>query len=200
MSILTWRRDSLDRMASYEQAEEIRWVFREACRGAQVGIPVDNPIAGTAWSAPRVTSVSLGPPLTLRVQMPPGTEPAQLRRAGRLIAPHLYGRVLRVTDLGNAWCQVTVITRDPLDDPLPLNLSEPGLLLGRAEDGDLVELDHLRDLPHVIVQGQTRSGKSIFVYSLIAQCLREPDVLVCGVDPSGITLRPLLAARGWSTG
>jgi DNA segregation ATPase FtsK/SpoIIIE-like protein len=40
------------------------------------------------------------------------------------------------------------------------------------------------------VQGQTRSGKSTWLYALIVQLVRHPQVTVAGVDPSGITLRP----------
>jgi hypothetical protein len=65
----------------------------------------------------------------------------------------------------------------------------PGLLIGRDESGADVGVEHPRDLPHVIVRRQTRSGKSIWLYSLLAQSARWPDVEITGVDPSGITLR-----------
>jgi S-DNA-T family DNA segregation ATPase FtsK/SpoIIIE len=191
VTILDWRRRSLDRIADEEEREAIKWAFRQSCVGAGVALAVDSPIAGTSWRTPEIVEVRLGSSVGLTVRMLEGQVPAQLARVGRLIAPHLGGVALRVADRGFGWAVVTVLASDPLVDPLPLDLTRRGLLVGRDEGGQDVAVDHPRDLPHLIVQGQTRSGKSIWLYALLAQAVREPDVELAGVDPSGLTLRPL---------
>ncbi|GMA87494.1 hypothetical protein GCM10025868_27440 [Angustibacter aerolatus] len=47
---------------------------------------------------------------------------------------------------------------------------------------------------HIGIQGATRSGKSALSYTLLSALAYRADVLVCGVDPSGILLAP------WKTG
>ena len=49
---------------------------------------------------------------------------------------------------------------------------------------------------HVAIQGATRSGKSALCYGYLGTIAHRPDVLVCGVDPTGILLTPFLAGRG----
>ena len=189
------RADRDRRWADADIRESIVWTFRDACIGAGVALAVDSPVAGTSFRTPIVTRIELGPPVRLTVRMLAGQVPAQLAAVGRLIAPHLGGIALRVHDRGHGWAQVDILTVDPLAAMLPLNLARPGLLIGRDEGADDVAVDHPRDLPHMIVQGQTRSGKSIFTYALLAQVARCSDVEIAGVDPSGITLRPLAGTR-----
>jgi S-DNA-T family DNA segregation ATPase FtsK/SpoIIIE len=65
------------------------------------------------------------------------------------------------------------------------------------EFGDVVSTA-LTDLTHVACQGQTRSGKSWWTYSLLAQIGGLEGVDVCGVDPTGLLWRPFPAhPRGW---
>ncbi len=87
------------------------------------------------------------------------------------------------------WAVLTVVTEDPLAGVLGLP-DGAGLMIGRAEDGSDVTVPSAVELPHLIVQGQTRSGKSTWLYALMIQLLRDPNVVIGGVDPSGITLRP----------
>ncbi|MBJ7452925.1 MAG: hypothetical protein JHC71_12710, partial [Blastococcus sp.] len=68
------------------------------------------------------------------------------------------------------------------------------LLLGRDEQGCDVTASP-RDLPHLVVQGQTRSGKSAWCYALLAQLAPRPEVLLAGVDPTGLLLRPFAGSR-----
>ncbi|QJY46945.1 FtsK/SpoIIIE domain-containing protein [Pseudonocardia broussonetiae] len=190
MTLLDWHHRRTDRVANYEFAASMRWAFRQACIGAGVCLAVDSPIAGTSFRTPEVTNVELGTPLRMTVRMLEGTVPAALARAGHLIAPHLGGVALRVADRGFGWAVVTVLTSDPLAGSLELPPSpRAGVLLGRDEGGENLEVDPV-ELPHLIVQGQTRSGKSTWLYALIVQLLRHLNVVVAGVDPSGITLRP----------
>ena len=66
--------------------------------------------------------------------------------------------------------------------------------IARTEDGDDITC-RPDDLPHMITQGKTRSGKSAWCYSLLAQVVHRPDVLVAGVDASGLLLRPFTGTR-----
>ena len=71
----------------------------------------------------------------------------------------------------------------------------PVVVLGRGEDGTDVLVD-VADPWHLAVQGATRSGKSALSYTLLGSLAHRADVLVCGVDPSGILLGPWLHGRG----
>jgi hypothetical protein len=187
------RRDYRDDVA---QVDAIVAVFREACVGAQLGIAIDSPIAGTSIRTPEVSYVVLGPPVQLTIRMPPGMVPASVQRAGPLIAPHLGGVQLRVQDRGRGWAVVTVLNTDPLDGVLPLHLPRPAhnVLIGRDEGGvELVEDWHRG--AHTIVQGVTRSGKSVWTYGVLAQLARPQDIIVGGCDPTGLLWRPFAGSR-----
>ncbi|WP_075334958.1 hypothetical protein [Pseudonocardia sp. Ae717_Ps2] len=49
--------------------------------------------------------------------------------------------------------------------------------------------------PHVCIQGATRSGKSVWCYSALAQLARLDDVLIAGSDLSGLLLGVLRGYR-----
>lgn len=63
------------------------------------------------------------------------------------------------------------------------------VLVGRALTGEEIVLDLISEA-HWLVTGQTRSGKSVFLYSLLSQLARFPHVRVVGVDFSQLLLRP----------
>nr|WP_161594100.1 FtsK/SpoIIIE domain-containing protein [Microbacterium sp. RG1] len=67
------------------------------------------------------------------------------------------------------------------------------LPIGLASDarGEAVTLDLVSEASHILVQGQTRSGKSAFVMRLLAAALDSSSVVVAGADPSGVLLNPL---------
>jgi hypothetical protein len=196
VSILDGPTRRRDRWAEHEQIEALRWSFRQACVGAQLGTAVDSPIAGTSIRTPTVTNVVLGPPTRMTLLMPEGMVPAQLQRVGHLIAPHLQGKALRVVDRGFGWGLVTVLTVDPLAGVLPLHLPRPGpgVLIGRDEGGTELVEDWRRGA-HTIVQGVTRSGKSVWTYGALAQLAAMPDVVVGGCDPTGLLWRPFAGSR-----
>jgi hypothetical protein len=192
-----WRRARrVDRWADQQLVDTLVWAFRQACIGAGVCLAVDGPIAGTGYRTPEITNVELGPPLRMTVRMLEGTVPAALSRVGHLIAPHLGGVALRVLDRGFGWALVTVLTVDPLAATLPLapDLRHAGVLLGRDEGGQDI-LAEPADLPHTVCQGVTRSGKSVWTYGLLAQLAHRPDVLVAGLDPTGLLWRPFAGSR-----
>ena len=63
------------------------------------------------------------------------------------------------------------------------------LRLGRTREGYDLTLD-LSDSWHTAVQGMSRSGKSVATYALLAPLASSRDVVVCGVDTTGILLNP----------
>ena len=60
---------------------------------------------------------------------------------------------------------------------------------GVDEYGRDVVWDHFAAM-HSVIQGATRSGKSVLVYSILASAARDPRIRVVGVDPSGLLLAP----------
>jgi hypothetical protein len=81
----------------------------------------------------------------------------------------------------------------PRDSPEPATTGP--VVLGTCEDGtDLTWHPHTD--AHVAIQGMTRSGKSALTYTLLGALAARTDVLVCGVDPSGILLGPFEHGRG----
>lgn len=71
----------------------------------------------------------------------------------------------------------------------------PAIVIGRDEYGRTVAID-AAGTPHVALQGASRAGKSSATYTLLAALAHRPDVIVCGVDPSGILLDPFARGRG----
>jgi hypothetical protein len=176
-----------------ELADRWRWVVQgtaAARHGASgAGIPVT--------SVPTVVGVDLGAPpdpIVLTVRLLAGQVPADLIAVGRRIAEGMACAAIRVRPFRPGYVLVALLLVDPLLEPLPLDLRAPGILIGRDEGGEELRVDPV-DLPHLIVQGQTRSGKSTWLYALLVQLVRDQRVTVAGVDPSGITLRPFAGTR-----
>lgn len=199
MSLLDWRWRR-DIRADEMEVDRIVTAWVRACEGAGLVREVDT-VTGPTVIPPKITHIVLGPPTVLSVQLQPGMTVADVRVLAPRLAPHLGCYGLRVEPRGHGeWVVVTLLAADPLAATLPLDvaaLPPPALtsvLLGRDEAGQDVAVDPV-DLPHLIVQGQTRSGKSTFLYALLAQVSQMRHLLVAGVDPSGITLRPFTGTR-----
>jgi hypothetical protein len=177
--------------------EQLTDAWRTACEGAGLVRRVDT-VTGPTIIAPRVEFVDLRSSTVLYVRLQPGQTAADVRAAAPRLAPTLGVPLLRVEQLGPGRdVRVTLLDRDPLDEPLGMIPGE-GLLLGRVESGALLRGEP-GDLPHTIVQGVTRSGKSVWTYALLAQLAHRPDVLVAGCDPTGLLWRPFAGSRhaGW---
>lgn len=176
-----------------ELADRWRWTV-EGTTAARSGASA----AGIAFtSTPRVVDVAItGPdgPVVLTVQLLGGQLPADLAAVSDRLAEGMGVAGVRVTSHRPGYARVALLLSDPLAGTLPLDLAGPGLLLARGEDGRELRTDPVA-LPHVLVQGQTRSGKSTWLYGLLSQLVRHPHVEVAGIDPSGITLRPFAGTR-----
>ena len=178
-----------------------RLVERFAATAANVGLARDTEscagIPGLA--APQVLYVSLADDverITIR------TLPGQLIREYRDRAAQL-AEGLGVSSVSFHWrAHGTIIAElrrsNPLDVPLELpdvaRGSAGSVLIGRLDDARPLVLD-LAHSAHLLVQGQTRSGKSRWAYGYLSQLAGCPDVHISGSDVSGILLRPFQHTR-----
>ena len=179
--------------------DEIVASWHAACSGAGLVRNVQT-VSGLTEVTPRVSLVVLGPPVRLSVELPAGLLADDIRAAAPRIAPHLGVAGLRVEPRGHGeWAVVTLLDHDPVGDTycLPPGPLTGPVLLGRDEHGEDVTADPL-DLGHIVVQGATGSGKSVWLYSLLTQLAEFAragyPIEISGIDPSGISLRPFTAS------
>lgn len=192
MGFLTGRRE---RAADEREADALWWSWRQACEGAGLCHQVDT-VSGATVVVPQLVDIVLGPLTILTVKLLPGQLLSDLRRVALRIAPHLGAVALRVTPLGQIHARVELLATDPLDVRVDLDLpARPGqVFIGRDETAhDVVQ--SWADVAHTIVQGVTRSGKSVWTYGLLAQLAADPLVTVCGSDPTGLLWRPFVGTR-----
>ncbi|MBN9757838.1 hypothetical protein DMP14_20845 [Pseudonocardia sp. Ae707_Ps2] len=154
-------------------------------------------VSGATVVVPQLVDIVLGPPTVLTVKLLPGQLLADLRRVALRIAPHLGAVALRISSVGQIHARVELLGVDPLEGTVGLVLpAAPGrVALGVDETArDLVQ-SWADDVAHTIVQGVTRSGKSVFTYGLLAQLAADPLVTICGSDPTGLLWRPFTGTR-----
>lgn len=70
-----------------------------------------------------------------------------------------------------------------------------GLIIGRSKRGGDVLLD-VSESVHTAVQGVTRSDESALMYGILSGLSYRDDVLICGIDPTGVLLSPFTSGRG----
>jgi S-DNA-T family DNA segregation ATPase FtsK/SpoIIIE len=180
-------------------AERWRWVLQ----GTAAARNVTNGAGVQVTTAPVVVGVDLGQllgPIVLTVRMLAGQVPEDLVAVAGRIAEGMGCAAVRIRPWRPGYVRVFLLRADPLGPTLALDLRRPGVLVGLLEHGEPLRVDPV-DLPHLMVQGQTRSGKSTWLYALLAQLVRDRLVRVAGVDPSGLTLRPFTgtAHAAWQT-
>ncbi|MCD2193150.1 hypothetical protein LQ327_07085 [Actinomycetospora endophytica] len=192
-----------DRAREQQRAEahrlleaDLRGLWREACAGVGLCQYIDV-ATGMTVRTPKFGALRLGPAGTsFTVEQLPGGEPDDITRHAARLAHSLGFAGLRVQPLAGRWLRVVLFEVDPLASTFRLpddviGRADAPVLLGRAEDGSLVE--HVLASPgHIAVQGQNGSGKSQLSYGLTAQCAAAADVLVTGSDITG-----LLLGRAW---
>lgn len=177
------------------EVDEIVHSWVRACEGAGLVREVST-VTGPTVIVPALVHIVLGPPRVLTVRLQPGMTVQDVRSLAPRIAPHMHAHGLRVEPRGTGeWAVVTLLDVDPLAVTVPMTYSDNGrTVLGRLDTGaDLVQ--DMRQEAHTIVQGVTRSGKSVFTYSLLAQLCREPDIRITGCDPTGLLWRPFAGSR-----
>lgn len=159
--------------------------------------------AGVTTVIPTLTRVDDTPAgLVLRVRALPGQVPDDYRAVASRLAHALRCSRVRVDQAhGGAIVVLTLLDADPLERAVRHSPRAPRGFLGVADDGRGLAVPwHRRG--HMIVQGQTGSGKSVFTYGQLADAANDPAVLVTGLDPSGLLWRPFSGTRhaDWQVG
>lgn len=185
------------------EVEEIATAWERACLGAGLVRTVET-VTGNTIIPPKIVHVVLGPPTMLTVRLEPGQTTEDVCALAHRLAPHMGAYSLRAESRGSGdWCVVTLLPADPLAEvfPLPDGPTTGPVVLAVNEDGSEVLADP-DALGHVAVQGATGSGKSGWLYALLAQLAERArcgyPLSVSGVDPSGLLLRPWAGNLGSS--
>lgn len=164
------------------------------------------------WSDPRLVRVLIRrDTMTLRVQVRRGLSVEELMTAGPRVRDAAGAYAVRcVLGPRPSLVDIRLVMLDPiagtrlsaLTPAVPVTVTPVirrprpvPVVLGRGEDGRDVVFNPA-DAWHVALQGATRSGKSALSYTLLGALAARPEVVVCGVDPSGILLGPWTSGRG----
>lgn len=207
--VLGWLDRRRQQAEDDERVIEMGRRWRSTCYTAGLAEDTES-CAGIPGAAfPEVRSIVLGPDADrLMVQLIPGQLAKDFKaQADRLAAGMGVPRV-RVTERPGTpgFLVVQLLKVDPLANPvmLPIGASwaEHRVLLLACETGQDLALS-LLDTMHLIAQGQTRSGKSRWLYGLLAQLAGCRDVLIGGSDITGLVARAFEGTRhadGWASG
>lgn len=118
----------------------------------------------------------------------PATTAARLARAAGVEPSRVTRALTGLTTLPRRAGLPALTSTAHEDDPL-------GVVLGVDEHGRPLVLNPYTTA-HAGMQGATRSGKSSACYTLLAALAHRADVIVCGVDPSGLLLAPFTTSNG----
>ncbi|MEZ0095832.1 FtsK/SpoIIIE domain-containing protein [Streptacidiphilus sp. EB129] len=134
--------------------------------------------------------------LTVRVRLHPGQTPEQYLAAGEALAHAWRVFSVRITSDVRGFVTVTALAWDPLAAPsLPHAVLTELLaaVVGQWEDG-AAWMVNLRRVPHWLIVGATRSGKSTLMAALVSAWARQKVALV-GIDLKGGMELSLFEAR-----
>lgn len=192
---------------------EWRALWRDTAEGCGLARVV-HVAAGVTVSVPRIGGLRLdrhGRVTSVTVQRHPGQRLADYRAVAGQLADALGVARVRLDDLGaDRWMRLHLLDVDPLTDSWDWHTCLPDGFIAETEEGRLFSLPWERR-PHTVVQGTTGSGKSWWVYAQLAalasrpgqpalddqlELSHRPDVLVAGLDPSGVLWRPWDGAPG----
>lgn len=186
------RRSEVGRLhrLAMEVADTVEAVF-EGC-----GLGMDTMSAAGApgvWNS-KVIHVDIAEPVRVSIALRPGLVFADVEQVADRLAEGLRVPFVELEHRRPGLVVLTVATPDdpwriPVPSATPVGSVLDPVFLGRAEDGSQVNWSPVDDL-HVIIQGQTRSGKTTGIYGMLSQLSVAPDVHVTGCDPTGLLLRP----------
>jgi hypothetical protein len=188
------------RLARLDIAEAEMLVSRWAATAYNIGLGADttSAIGVGGIQVPQVVAVTLGPAPRLVVRLRYGQKVSDLVDVADRLAAGLGCHAVRITPRHRWFARVDLVMSDPLADLVPLppalrSVHHP-TVLGRVESGELLSTV-LAQQAHMIVQGQTRSGKSRWTYGFLAQLAGCPDIVIAGSDVTGLLLRPFAGTR-----
>ncbi|WP_406719370.1 FtsK/SpoIIIE domain-containing protein [Streptomyces althioticus] len=183
--VFTWRRVALLNDLSVSRLPARTLVGHLLVKGDPV-----RPVAPRI-SFPRATRMGL----TVVVRLHAGQSPAIYMKAADALAHAWKVHVVRVTSPERGFVLLTAMASDPLEGPglasAPTELLSA--LIGALETGGAWVMN-LRLVPHWLIAGATRSGKSTLLARLITQLAPQPVALV-GIDCKGGMELGLFAGR-----
>ncbi|MFJ9371875.1 FtsK/SpoIIIE domain-containing protein [Streptomyces sp. NPDC101455] len=173
--VFTWRRVALLNDLSVSKLPARTLVGHLIVKGDPV-----RPVAPRT-SFPRATRMGL----TMTVRLHPGQTPMTYMKAAEALVHAWRVHAVRVTSPERGVVLLTAMASDPLQRPglatAPAELLSA--LIGALESGGAWVMD-LRMVPHWLITGATRSGKSTLLARLITQLAPQPVALV-GIDCKG---------------
>ncbi|OLM27657.1 hypothetical protein Ae717Ps2_7268 [Pseudonocardia sp. Ae717_Ps2] len=200
-----WSRQRAEDRAAREFVDRLVNPWRRVCERVPGLSHTVQVASGTTIVIPTLARADLsGPDPVLVVRKIHGQliEDFRADEASRRIAAALGYDRIRVYPRGSEWVRIELLIGDPLDGEVPaplagrgLSVSDVEITIARDELGNPLRQSWVEG-PHVCIQGATRSGKSVWCYSALAQLARLDDVLIAGSDLSGLLLgRPYVGTR-----
>lgn len=184
------RQDQVDAEKAYRLARR----FIAAASNLGLGRHTESCAGMPGWSTVQVLHVTLGKVNDrMTVRLMPGQTVGDVRAVAGELAETLGVHRFWVTLRAPGIVLVELQRNDPLESRVdrghPLrSITEP-VLFGLDDRGRDLRLV-LADWSHTLVQGQTRSGKSRWLYGLLEQVAQAPDLLITGSDITNLVLRP----------
>jgi S-DNA-T family DNA segregation ATPase FtsK/SpoIIIE len=185
---------AIDAWLTQRRVLDLKYRWQRACQHSRLGDPVNSPLGGFAMGRlPMVVHVEAAGygREYLMVRLAPGQTIDELEDSGPELASGLGCWRLRFVPRDADHVRVELLESDPLARTVPYPLPVPAghVGFGLDEFGQIVSTP-VEQLTNMICQGATRSGKSAWLYQLLAQLAGRPDVLIAGCDPTGLVLRP----------
>jgi len=109
--------------AAAEQVADLKWRWRCACEGTPLANFVYTP-SGVTKAVPQITTIELGPPVTLTVRVRLGLGPADFITAAPSIALALGVAALDVVEMNPRWLLRVVLRSEPLATMTPYRQAE----------------------------------------------------------------------------
>lgn len=179
-----------------EVCKRVGWADRREITEVKDGKEVRR----VEWVAPQVIGVDAnGPDLIVTALLPVGTTPSTFQSASEAWRAAMGVHAVRISDTSTARGPAVVLCfsmRDRLAGTVKKTETYSARPLGAVEVANLEDGSRLawdvRDASHTIVQGQTRSGKSVGCYTMLSEVARmnDDDVQVWGIDPARLLLSP----------
>lgn len=184
---VTARDQRAERLRSRRMARRWRGDHR------RIGLAASAGLLSRTGSVPELLSMTSmdGHSDVIELALPAGMHTAEVETALDPLA-HAWGAIrARIIDARPGRVHIRLMYTDPLDGLLDAELpeswrtTEVPIPLGMREDGAPFELD-LRSAAHVLLQGQTGSGKSSATYVLLSWVLSMRDAELWGIDPTAL--------------